>query len=365
MSDGFIVMPPDSTGKKIDTTELTVSGSVVERQRINIADPVNAGLFATVTASGALKVDGSAVTQPVSSVAQGTPGAVIPTTAFAVGGTDGTNLRVLSVSNTGVLKVDGSAVTQPVSGTVTANIGTTNGLALDSSVNGLVVAQGSVTSGEKGHLTQGAVTTSSPTYTTGQTNPLSLTTAGALRVDGSNVVQGVNTEGQKATYSSPILNFPCSTSFQVGDILSIAGSASKTIRIIKIMIHGYSNTAAINIPLFINKQSSLDVQSGSPSGGNIRSSIPHDTNSPTATATIRTYLNQITSQGTVVGNIIAKMLYLAVQPAVLETVVFDFSVRNDQALVLRGASENICINLGPTSFTNPAAISVYIEWTEE
>jgi hypothetical protein len=46
---------------------------------------------------------------------------------------------------------------------------------------GGTVTQGSTTSGQSGVLTQGAVTTSAPTYTTGQTDPLSLTTFGGLR----------------------------------------------------------------------------------------------------------------------------------------------------------------------------------------
>jgi hypothetical protein len=82
--------------------------------------------------------------------------------------------------------------TQPISGSVTANIGTSGSLALDASVTGLQVSQGSTTSGQKGELIQGAVTTAAPTYTTGQTDPLSMTTAGALRVDGSGVTQPVS-----------------------------------------------------------------------------------------------------------------------------------------------------------------------------
>jgi len=53
-------------------------------------------------------------------------------------------------------------------------------------------AQGSTTSGQSGVLVQGAVTTAAPTYTTGQTDPLSLTTAGALRTDGSATTQPVS-----------------------------------------------------------------------------------------------------------------------------------------------------------------------------
>lgn len=55
-------------------------------------------------------------------------------------------------------------------------------LALDASVTGLEVAQGSTTSGQKGVLKLGAVTTGAPTYTTGQSSPVSLQTDGSQRV---------------------------------------------------------------------------------------------------------------------------------------------------------------------------------------
>lgn len=95
----------------------------------------------------------------------------------------------------------------PISGTVIANAGTnlnTSLLALESGGNlssiktdadNLNLAQGSTTSGQKGNLTLGAVTTAAPTYTTAQSNPLSLTTAGLLRVDGSGATQPVSVAG--------------------------------------------------------------------------------------------------------------------------------------------------------------------------
>src|SRR6266850_3819743 len=79
--------------------------------------------------------------------------------------------------------------------TVTANAGTnlnTSALALDASVTGLHVAQGSTTAGQNGDLIQGAVTTAAPSYTTAKTSPLSLNTSGGLRVDGSGVTQPVS-----------------------------------------------------------------------------------------------------------------------------------------------------------------------------
>lgn len=67
--------------------------------------------------------------------------------------------------------------------------GTTNPLSTDTSGNLRVsvssavgLAQGSTTSGQTGSMIMGAVTTSSPSYTTAQTSPLSLDTGGGLRI---------------------------------------------------------------------------------------------------------------------------------------------------------------------------------------
>lgn len=160
---------------------------------LNTTDSVNVGNFPAtfgVTQSTSPWVVSGTITATNS--ANGNTGAAVPAQATQVGGSDGVNLRALKVSSTGVVAVDNSANTQPVSGTVMANIGTTNGLALDASVTGLQVNQGSTTSGQKGSLVQGAITTAAPTYTTAQTSPLSLNTSGGLRVDGSGVTQPVS-----------------------------------------------------------------------------------------------------------------------------------------------------------------------------
>lgn len=75
-------------------------------------------------------------------------------------------------------------------GQVTANAGTnlnTSALATETSLAKLTQTQASATSGQSGPLIQGAVTTNSPAYTTGQTSPISLDTSGSVRV---NVVSG-------------------------------------------------------------------------------------------------------------------------------------------------------------------------------
>lgn len=92
-----------------------------------------------------------------------------------------------------------SAPTYTTGQTNPVNCDTSGAIRITGSISAGGVAQGSTTSGQTGGLTQAAVTTAAPSYTTGQTSPLSLDTAGALRVTGnfaSGVAQGSTTSGQ-------------------------------------------------------------------------------------------------------------------------------------------------------------------------
>lgn len=117
--------------------------------------------------------------------------------------------------------------TQPVSGTVTANIGTSGSLALDASVTGLQVSQGSTTSGQKGAMALGAVTTGAPTYTTTQTSPLSLTTTGALRVDASSSTQPIS--GSVTANAGTNLNTSLLALESGGNLATLAGGVSASV----------------------------------------------------------------------------------------------------------------------------------------
>lgn len=174
----------------------------------------------SLTTAGALRTDSSGTTQPVSgtvtanigttnglaldatvtklTIAQGT--ALGSNTQALMGGSVTTaaptyttgQISPMSLTTAGAVRTDSSGTTQPVSGTVTANIGTTNGLALDATLAKLNVSQGTALGSNTGPMIQGSVTTAAPTYTTGQISPVSLTTAGAVRVDGSGVTQPVS-----------------------------------------------------------------------------------------------------------------------------------------------------------------------------
>src|SRR6185503_13938427 len=135
-------------------------------------------------------------------------------------------ITVQGIASMTALKVDGSAVNQPVSGTITANIGTTNGLALDTSVNGLLVAQASTTSGQLGPLVQTATTTSAPTYTTAKTNPLSTDTSGNLRTSVNNTV---TVSGTVTANAGTNLNTSLLALESGGNLATLAGTVTSSI----------------------------------------------------------------------------------------------------------------------------------------
>jgi len=154
------------------------------------------GNSATVTVGGALLVDGTGGTQPVSGTVTVLQGTTPWTDNITQVGGSAISLGQKTMANSFPVTISSDQTAFPV----TANAGTnlnTSALALETtlqtvntSVTGLQVAQGSTTAGQLGPLTQGAVTTANPTYTTGQTAPLSLTTTGALRVDTGSAATG-------------------------------------------------------------------------------------------------------------------------------------------------------------------------------
>src|SRR5688572_16794278 len=64
MADGFVQVPPDSTGKKVDAEEITVGAQTVERQRIQVAGASAAEIAAVKNATPSVTEYG-VVTRPV------------------------------------------------------------------------------------------------------------------------------------------------------------------------------------------------------------------------------------------------------------------------------------------------------------
>lgn len=191
----------------------TGSFTVVQATAANLNATVVQGTAANLRTQTASEAATAATTPTVAGLAGGAVTTAAPT--YTTGQMD-----PLSLTTTGLLRVDGSGVTQPVSGTVTANAGTGNFNVIGTgtagtAATGVVTIQGiaggvavpisgTVTAANASVSTTnttppgsatyigGSVTTAAPTYTTATMNALSLTTAGALRIDGSAVTQPVS-----------------------------------------------------------------------------------------------------------------------------------------------------------------------------
>lgn len=110
-----IQVPPDSTGKVVETNS---PDGLTQRQVVTLGDKTTAANTAAISAAGAVKVDGSAVTQPVSAVSLPLPtGAATAAKQPALGTAGSASADVITVQGIAsmtALKVDGSGVTQPV-----------------------------------------------------------------------------------------------------------------------------------------------------------------------------------------------------------------------------------------------------------
>ena len=192
---GNPVLIAGSDGSNVRSIRTATDGTVRVDPTGTTTQPISGTVTANIGTTNGIALD---ATLAKLTIAQST--ALGSNTQALVGGSVTTaaptyttgNINPLSLTTSGSLRVDGSGVTQPVSGTVTANIGTTNGLALDATLAKLTIAQSTALGSNTQALMGGSVTTAAPTYTTGNINPLSLTTAGALRIDGSGVTQPVS-----------------------------------------------------------------------------------------------------------------------------------------------------------------------------
>lgn len=335
------------------------------------------------------------------------------------------NVRILAIGEalpTGANTIGSLAnitgtISLPTGASTAANQATAN-TSLATIAGTLTLAQGSTTSGQTGNLVQGAVSTAAPTYTTGQTDPLSLTLAGGLRVDGSNVTQPVSAaslplptgaatsslqttanitlaaidagipaalgqttmsasmpvtlasdqtalattaipvDGIRQTFSAAVNGLVSGTA--ATDIFTITGSGTKTIRVLRIQLSG-TQTLSASVNVFLVKRSSANTGGTSTT----LTLVPHDSNNSAATATVRSYTVNPTVLGTTVGSLRTERLTIPAPAALIDDdIVWSFGDRPGQAIVLRGTAEVLAINLAGTTVAG-SSLDISIEFTEE
>lgn len=195
---------------------------------------------------------------------------------------------------------------------------------------------------------------------------------GLMEINGNSVSTGygVSNSGVLRTVDAKELSYSASISSLVmpllpTDIFTITGSATKTVKIHRLIISG-SQSSAANRDLIVLKRSTAN------SGGvsTTLTAVASDSTSAAATAVVRAYTtNPIV--GTLVGAIRSKLWPLLGSASANNgqfgpdnQAVFKFGELGSQPIVLRGTSEVLSINFN--GITSAGSLMYFsIEWSEE
>lgn len=179
--------------------------------------------------------------------------------------------------------------------------------------------------------------------------PIQSTSNGALYVAPS--------DNQRATYSAAINSFAAAN--LATDIFTITGSATKTVKIIRIGLTA-SATTDTRVNLIILKRSTANSAGTSTTLTN----TAHDSNNAAATAVVRAYTANPTT-GTLVGNLkVAKTYEAGTSTVATQQYLWIFGDRPSQPIVLRGTGEVLAINQAGVTVLG-TSYDIDIEWTEE
>lgn len=172
---------------------------------------------------------------------------------------------------------------------------------------------------------------------------------------------------KKTSYSAVALALPPAAS--ATDIACIAGSSTKTIIIRRVSVSGTADTL-VSAPVTLLRRTSVD------SGGTAATTTANwantiskrDSSDASATATLISYSANPTINDTSPTYVASAYTTFPVTSAgvAIVPVVWDFSTPFSfvKGVVLRGASQQACINLNAVSISS-GLLHISIDWTEE
>jgi len=184
---------------------------------------------------------------------------------------------------------------------------------------------------------------------------------GALFTDGSSndsaPLRAEATPGSKATYVASGTVVPVTGAT---DLVTIIGSATKLVKLIRVVFSGTIVTAAINGSVSIIKRSTADT-AGTSTAPALN---PLDSNNAAATAVMAAYTANPTL-GTTVGTIWqAKYLYVIAASGNPSVLTIDFN-QLGQAGTLRGVAQQLALNLNAVAFASAGSVDYSFVFTEE
>ena len=172
-----------------------------------------------------------------------------------------------------------------------------------------------------------------------------------------------SSEGSRPTYRYGVLGF--STVAAPTDVLVIQGSASKTIRVKKVTITGVA-TAAANMPAQLIRRSTAGTL-----GSAVLTPISaskHDVNDASATATVSSVgTANYGVLGASAGTLGAGRIQLTAAATGLSVtpLSWEFATRQDKAVILRGVSDFLCVNLNGGALPLGAVIDFELQTEED
>lgn len=164
----------------------------------------------------------------------------------------------------------------------------------------------------------------------------------------------------RAVYSSAVTTLtPPATPT---DMVTIIGSATKTIRVLYIELFSTQTLSGTNTFFIVNR-------SAADTGGTSTTPtiVPWNSGSAAATSVVRQYTVNPAGLGASVGTVmVAKITTPAAASLTNDTYIFDFT-RNGVAsgFVLQGAAQTLALNFNGAALPSGLAISVNVIWTEE
>ena len=165
------------------------------------------------------------------------------------------------------------------------------------------------------------------------------------------------TASSKATYVASGTVVPVTGAT---DLVTIIGSATKLVKLMRVIFSGTIVTAAINGSVSLVKRSTADT-AGTSTAPTI---IPLDSNNAAATAVLAAYTANPTL-GTTVGTIWqAKYLYQIAASGNPTVLTIDFS-QLGQTGTLRGVAQQLALNLNAVAFASAGSVDYSFVFTEE
>lgn len=192
------------------------------------------------------------------------------------------------------------------------------------------------------------------------------TQAQCVAVGGVNSVPqtGINclSEPSVATYGATSVGLVPAAA--ATDVACLTGSATKVVRLQRVVISG--SGTAISIPVLLRKNASANSGGTAATSTALPAPYALDSSNPAASATTTAWTANPTVNDTTPGildngnlGLVATTVGAAVQPGL----AFNYADRNfSQAPILRGVAQQLCVNL--TGTTPTALLNISFRWTE-